>query len=175
MAVIGANVLMHAGLSADRLPRQSLYVDRGLVAAAIADRNHRYHGDRRESASPAEDRNARASDPVPDPAAYRSALAVSDLQLTSAEWTPMAGRISSFTMTLSNRSQAAAWLDFRFAATYTGTAGAVLASRELVIRQILQPGESRTWRDVADGWIPEGAKDATITMVGAEKVIPKRK
>ncbi len=174
MVVIGANVLMHAGLAVDRLPRQSLYVDRGLVAAAISDRNDRYLGDRRDSANASHGRDPRLSDPVQDVEAYRSAVAVSDLQLTSVRWTPVADRFSSFTMTLSNRSHAAAWLDFRFATTYLDAAGVRLDSREIVIKQILQPGESRTWTDVADGWIPPGTAGASLVITAAEKVIPAK-
>lgn len=174
MIVIGANVLMHAALAVDRLPRQSLYVDRGLVIAAITDRNERYLGDRRDSANAAQSRDPRPSDPVRDADAYRSAAASSDLQLTSVRWTPVADRISSFTMSLSNRGRAAAWLDFRFATTYTDAAGVKLDSRELVIKQILQPGESRTWTNIADGWIPPGTKDAQVAVIGAEKAIPRR-
>jgi hypothetical protein len=113
-------------------------------------------------------------DPVPDPDAYRSAVATSDLQLTSARWTPVAGRISRFTVTLANRSRAAAWLDVRFATTYLDSAGATLASRELVVQEILQPGEWRTWTDLADRFIPAGAREGRIAVVGAEKVIPRR-
>ena len=41
-----------------------------------------------------------------------------------------------------------------------------------MIKQILQPGETRTWRDVADDRVPSGAVTAPITVTGAEKCIP---
>ena len=174
MVVIGANMVLHAGLAIDRLERQSLYVDRSLVSAAIADRNDRYLGDRRETARGQQDREPRPADQVSDAEAYRSATAAGDLQITRAQWTPVADRISSFEVAVLNRSLAAAWLDIRFATTYTNEAGATVDSREVVIKQILQPGESRTWTRVADGWIPEGARAASISIVAAEKVIPRR-
>jgi hypothetical protein len=172
MAVIAANMVLHAGLAIDRLGRQSLYVDRNLVSAAIADRNDRYLGDRRDTARGQQNREPRSYDAVTDIEAYRAATASVDLQLTAARWTPVASRISAFEITVANRSRAAAWLDIRLAATYTDAAGAVVESRELVIKQILQPGESRMWKDIADGWVPDEATSATIRIVGAEKVIP---
>ena len=172
--VIAANMVLHAGLAIDRLHRQSLNVDRNLVAAAITDRNDRYLGDRRETAQGQSGREPRPSDPVTDVEAYRSATATGDLQITTAQWTPVADRISSFEITIRNGSRVAAWLDIRLAVTYTDPAGATLETREVVIKQILQRGESRTWTGVADGWIPPGASAATMAIVGAEKAIPSR-
>jgi hypothetical protein len=172
--VITANMLLHAGVAVDRLDRQSLYVDRRVVAAAIADRNDRYLGDRRDTAHAQLNREPRPADPVTDIEAYRSATAIGDLHLTAAKWTPVADRISSFELTILNRSRAAAWLDIRLAVSYTDSAGAALQSRELVIKQILQPGESRTWMNVADGWIPNGTAAASLVVTAAEKVIPRR-
>jgi hypothetical protein len=61
-----------------------------------------------------------------------------------------------------------------FGPKYLDSSGATLATREVVVKQILQPGESRTWSDVADGLIPAGTGEGTIEIVGAEKVIPRR-
>lgn len=174
IVVIGAHVLMCIALAIDRLPRQSLYANRDLVTAAIADRDDRYLGDRRHSAvirqikdlenRPVEDSNE---------ASY-TAIATNDLQVTAARWTPVAGRFSAFDVTVMNRSIGAAWLDLRLTATYKDAAGATVAAREVAIKQILQPGESRHWTDVADGWIPDGATDATIEITSAEKAVPRR-
>jgi hypothetical protein len=172
--VIVANMVLHAGLGIDRLHRQSLYVDRSLVAAAIADRNDRYLGDRRDTAHGQSGREPRSADPVTDIEAYQSATATGDLQITAARWTPRVNRISSFELTILNRSRAAAWLDIRLAATYADPAGTVLETREVVIKQILQPGESRAWSGLAEGLIPNGADSASIAIAGAEKVIPRR-
>lgn len=174
VVVIVANIVLHAGLAIDRLHRQSLYVDRSLVAAAIADRNDRYLGDRRATAHGQANRDPRPSDPVTDVEAYRAATATDDLQITASGWTPLADRISSFEITVLNRSRAAAWLDIRLSATYTDSAGVTLDTREVVIKQILEPGQSRQWTGVADGWIPEGSAAASLSITGAEKAIPAR-
>ena len=175
MAAVVANMVLHAGLAIDRVHRQSLYVDRSLVVAAIADRNDRYLGDRRDTANGQTGREPRPADRVTDIEAYRSATATGDLQITAAQWTPRVNRLSSFELTILNHGRVAAWLDIRLAVTYADAAGARLETREVVIKQILQPGESRTWTAVADGWTPEGARSASVAIVAAEKVIPARR
>ena len=171
--VIVAGVGLHAVLAIDRVPRQSLYVDRPLVAAAIDDANDRYLGDRRDSLEARQDRRPRPVDHVADEAAFLGARAIDDLQLVNSSWTPVAGRFSSFTLTVTNRSRVAAWVDLRYATAYLGAGGQLLAARDGVIKQILQPGETRTWRDMADDSVPPGATAATITIVDAERVIPR--
>jgi hypothetical protein len=79
---------------------------------------------------------------VTDIEAYRSATATGDLQITAAQWTPRVNRLSSFELTILNHGRVAAWLDIRLAVTYADAAGARLETREVVIKQILQP-ESR--------------------------------
>jgi len=95
-----------------------------------------------------------------------------DLARSVELWTPVAGRFSSFSATITNTSRVAAWLDIRFASAYTGQYGQLLTVRDGVIKQILQPGETRTWHGIADGGIPPGATAATITVIGAERAIP---
>ena len=154
------------------LRRQSLYVDRALVADAIARSNDRYLGDRRDTQLAPQDHSPRPVDALGDAAAYMAAQPLEDLQVVSAGWTPVAGRSPTFALTVTNRSRAAAWLDIRYATAYTGGDGRLLAAREGVIKQILQPGETRAWRDIADDRVPPGAVTATIVVTGAEKCIP---
>lgn len=174
-AVLASGVVMHAGLAIDRWPRQSLHVDRALVTAAIDQRNDRYLGDRRDTVAEPQDHRPRSSDGVEDEAAYLVARPADDLHVIDATWTPAAGRISSFALTVTNRSRVAAWLDIRYGTAYTGASGQLLAAREGVIKQILQPGETRAWRDIADDRVPPGATAATIVVTSAEKCIPSRR
>ncbi len=171
--VLACGVITHAGLALDRWPRQSLYVDRPLVAAAIADRNDRYLGDRRDTLDALEDHRPRALDPVEDPDAYLAAQPIADLRIARADWTPVAGLVSKFSVAITNRGRLAAWLDIRYLSSYTGADGRVITTREGVIKQILQPGETREWRDIADGDVPDGATAATLTITGAERAIPR--
>jgi hypothetical protein len=170
--VIASAVIMHAGLAVDRWSRQSLYVDRALVAAAIDRPNDRFLGDRRDTLIETQDRRPRPVDRVQDVDAFLAARPTDDLQIVSAAWTPVAGRFSSFAVTVTNRSRVAAWLDIRYATAYTNAANQLLTARQGVVKQILQPGETRTWRDIADDLVPPGATAATITVIGAERCVP---
>ena len=173
--VLACNVVLHVGLGWDRLPRLSLYVDRSLVTAAIADRNDRYLGDRRDTNLHFVDRNPRPFDRLPDDDAFRLARETEDLQVAAATWTPWRNRFSSFAITVRNRGRAAAWLDLRFRATYSDASGGAVDARDLIVKAILQPGEARTWTEVDNGRVPDRATAASLTLVGAEKAIPARR
>jgi len=171
-----SGVVMHAGLAIDRAPRRSLYLDRPLVQAAISSRNDRLLGDRRDSLLETQDHRARPLDPVADAAAYDRAAARSDLVLVGADWTPAVfGRVSRFRVSLRNASATAAYLDLRYTARYRDRAGSTLATRQGVIKEILQPGATRTWDDLTDGMVPAGATGATLSLDGAEKCVPARR
>lgn len=172
VVVVACGVVTHAGLALDRWPRQSLYTDRPLVTAAIAHRNDRYLGDRRDTIDAAEDHRPRPGDGVADPEAWLAARATADLRIVSSSWAPVAGRVSRFSITVENRSREVAWLDLRYAATFTDASARVVAVRDGVIKQLLQPGATRQWLDVADGDVPDGATAATIALTGAERAIP---
>ncbi len=172
--VLMSGVLMHAGLAIDRAPRQSLYLDRPLVRAAISSRNDRFLGERRDSLLETQDRRARPIDPVEDAAAYDRASAGADLVLVSADWSPAVfGRVSRFSVSIRNSSATAAYLDIRYTMRYRDASGTEVATRQGVIKEILQPGASRHWRDLTNGLVPDGAVTASASLDGAEKVVPK--
>ena len=160
-AAIVSSVVVHAGLAIHRWPRLSLYANRSLVAAAIADRNDRYLGNRRGSPMETADGDRRA-DPVVD------------LEVVSSEWIPIVGRFSSFNVTIANRGASAAWLDIRYRTSYADAQGQVITVRDGVIKQILQPRETRTFDRLADDRVPPGAHSMTVTVLGAEPVVPVR-
>jgi len=172
--VLVCGVIMHAGLALDRRPRVSLYRDRPLAAAAISDRNDRYLGDRRDTLDALEDHRPRPGDGVGDADAYMAAQATEDLRILESRWSPVAGLASRFSVTIANRGRAAAWLDIRYTTTFTGADGRVVATHEGVIKEIVQPGETREWPDIADGDFPQGATAAKFAITGAERVIPRR-
>jgi hypothetical protein len=174
-ATLVAGVVMHAGMFADRLPRRSLYVDRPLVQAAISVRNDRFLGDRRDSLQHAHDPRPRAVDHVPEVDVYLQAVATTDLEVTGVTWSPaFGGRVSRLIVSVRNRGRAAAWLDIRYVTEYRDAGGQVVGAREGIVKEILQPGRSRTWDDLTDGLAPPGAATATVRIVGAEKCIPAR-
>ncbi len=171
-----SGVVMHAGLAIDRAPRRSLYLDRPLVQAAISSRNDRFLGERRDSLLETRDRRARPIDPVADAAAYDRASAGDDLVLASVDWAPaVMGRVSRFRVEIRNASATAAYVDIRYATRYRDASGTEVAARQDVIKEILQPGATRTWGDLTGGMVPTGAVSATLSLDGAEKCIPARR
>jgi hypothetical protein len=89
------------------------------------------------------------------------------------EWRPLrVAEISRFNLSIRNRSDAAAYLDLRYTTRYLNATRDQIAMREGVIKEIVQPGEERSWRDLTDGTIPDGAASAEIRLVTAEKAIP---
>ena len=171
-----SSAVMHTGLAIDRLPRHSLYVDRDLVAAAIQDRNDRYLGERRDTGVGPHDHTLRPVDHVSDSATFVSAQPARDLEVVHNEWNRVLGnRFSAVSPTIRNRSGTTAWTNVRYTTSYFGAGGTLLAERQGTLNEILQPGESRTWRDVADGRVPAGAERVTVTVTGAEKLVPRRR
>ena len=151
-AAIVAAVVLHFGLAIDRWSRLSLYADRDLMAAAITERNYRFLGERLGAGEVV------MSVPMPD------------LDVVRADWKPALNRFSSFDITIANRSTSTAYVDLRIASSYLSAEGQLLTVRNGVIKRILQPGETRTFEDVADGGLPPGAAKATVMVIGAEKV-----
>lgn len=151
--VIAASIALHLGLAFDRLQRLSLYADRDLVARAIAVKEAGLLGEPRQGAI--------TSSP-------------SDLEVVDMKWLPVVGRISRFDLSIRNQGEDAAWLDVRLAANYLDASGTQIATRDLVIKQIIQPGQTRRFTDLADDFVPDGAATATLKIISAERVIPRR-
>jgi hypothetical protein len=173
--VLVCGVLVHAALAIDRRPRQSLYLDRPLVQAAISARNDRFLGDRRDSAHGMTDRNPRPVDPMADVDAYVQSDPVQDLEVTDTGWSRvLGGRFTRVSISIRNESRAAAYLDIRFVRQFLAQDDEVLAEREGVIKEILQPGTIREWRDLADVAAPPGTERVRIVIMAAEKCIPAR-
>jgi hypothetical protein len=63
-------------------------------------------------------------------------------------------------------------VEIRYETTYRDREGEVVATREDAIREILQPGTSRSWRDLTDGMTPPGAVSASLRVVGGQVAVP---
>jgi len=170
--VLVCGVVVHTGLAWDRWSRDSLYANRPVAAAAIDQRNDRLLGDRRERMMEKEEYRPRPQDGVADPDAFLSARADRDLQIRSVTWHRGLLRSSLFDVTISNRSDTTAWLDTEYETTYADAQGQILATRRGVLKQILEPGDTRTWTDHADDFVPEGTVTATFAITGAQRTIP---
>lgn len=172
--VLVCGVLMHVGLAIDRWPRESLYANRAVAAAAIDQKNDRLIGDRRARMMEQDDYRPRPQDGVADPDAFLAAQPERDLQLSAVTWRRGMFDISVFDLTIVNRSTITAWLDARYETTYFGAQGQILATRVGALKQILEPGDTRTWTNHTDDFVPDGTVTAKFAITGAEKVIPAR-
>jgi hypothetical protein len=173
--VIASGIVVHLGLALDRWPRLSLYADRPLVAAAIAQHNDRFLGDRRDTAKELVDHRPRPIDGVADTDAYLTERPEDALQVVEPQWTREVGGVSRFRLTIANRGRAAAWVDIRYQTTYFGADGQSVGNHEGVIKRIVQPGGTLAGLDISDDYAPAGAIRARLIVTGAERVIPVRR
>jgi len=174
VAVIASSIVVHAGLAIDRWSGASLYADRAVVAAAIAARNDRFLGDRRDTVMEQVDHRPRPIDGVADPDAYLAENPEEMLEVVRANWTSVTGGLSRFEVTITNRGRAAAWLDVRYRTKYTDATGREITSREGVIKRIIQPGATLADLEIADDFAPDGATSAFFRIATAERCIPER-
>jgi hypothetical protein len=173
-AVLAVGVIFHAGQAAGRVRSRSLYVNRPLVQLAVSTPDDRLLGNRRPDAgvpwradgSP-EARRARDQ--------FLAAQPQFDLEIVDAAWSrTVLGRVSSFRLSLRNVGDAAAYLDLQLATSYVDQSGAIVRTGTVVLKQILQPGELRTWDQVVDGLAAPGAVDGRLRVLTAEKCVPAR-
>ncbi len=172
--VLVCGVVMHAGLAIDRWSTSSLYAHRDVVAAAIGAPNDRLLGDRRDTRIETRDHRPRLVDHVADADGFLTAKPENDLQILTSTWRRALFDVSVFSVTVAHHGRTAAWIDIRYETIYTGADGQVVATRQGVLKQILEPGETRSWDQIADDFVPAGTADATLKITGAEKAIPVR-
>ena len=168
-AAIVANALLHVGLAVARGPERSLYRRRWLVQQAIGDREDRLLGERRRSPLlPAE---PPASPRPVHEAALGEANPRADLKVLETRWTRAGfGLVSCFEARMRNRNRGLAYVDLQYLSRYSATDGAPLGSGRGVVKDILQPGESRAYR-FADGLVRPGAEMGALEIVAAEPVL----
>jgi hypothetical protein len=168
-ALLAVALVFHAGFAVAKAPTRSLYRDRALVQAALDTRQYRLLGERRQAAGMAD---PWLDEPKPS-VAFWHAEPRRDLRVTRCRWSrSVAGRVSVFTVTLENRSRAAAYGDFEYATRYFDPEGATFRYGRGVIRDILQPRQTRTWNTVVDGMADPRTAAADLVVFGAQKYLP---
>jgi hypothetical protein len=162
--LLGANVLVHLGLAVERAGERSLYADRRLIAAAIAQRQDRLLGRRRPMA-PA----ATAIEP-PDP--LLSGFAQRDVEVVRARWRQVVGgRVSVWHVRLQHKGRDAAYVDLRYVTRYWDAADRPCGSETGLLKRILEPGDMRTF-EIVDGMVHPGAARGTFEITGGEPMPP---
>jgi hypothetical protein len=173
-AILLIGVVFHVGQAAGRARERSLYVNRPLVQLAVSTPDDRLLGNRRTDLRP-----PWRLDSSPGLGRARDAFLMtqpqSDIEIVEVSWSrTVFGRVSSFRLSLRNGGSAAAYLDLQLATSYIDGSGATIRTGTVVIKQIVQPGERRTWDQVVDGFAAPGAVQGRLRVLTAEKCVPAR-
>ena len=158
-AVLVVNIAFHAGLAWIQGPGQSLYSNRDVVAAAISERQPEIFGHRRPYAN---DAGPRA---ISDPSRPHG---INDLRVVESTLRIATGGVAIWTVELINTNERVAFRSLIYRATYTGDA---VQRREDVIKDVLQPGETKRF-EIVDTIVTAPFQDATFEIVGAEGLLP---
>ncbi len=138
-------------------------MNRQLVAEAILLKQPEIFGHRRAYAvdpGPAELRDpSRPFDPVHEVEVLDPVLAIGF------------GRTANWKITIRNANPRVAYRDILYFATYQDADGRTIERRHEFIRQVFEPGETRTI-ELNDGFAPRAFDHATLTVAAAEALLP---
>ena len=157
--VFAVNIAFHAGLAWIQGPQQSLYTNREVITAAISEKQPEIFGHRRPYAN---DAGPRA---VSDPTRPHD---LGDLKVVGGTHRIAAGGVAIWTVTVVNTNAHVAFRSLIYRATYTGS---TVQRREDVIKDVLQPGETKQF-EIVDTIISAPFEDATFEIVAAEALLP---
>jgi hypothetical protein len=161
--VMAINVAFHVGQALIQRPEISLYRNRGVVAAAIANKQPEMFGHRRQFAIDA------------GPAALREPSrpwdALKDVQLSDVSLTVGPRRVALWRVTLHNGNPKVAYRDVLYQALYEDGSGHLVEERHDYIKQIFQPGTTTTL-EVNDGFVNHPFESATLHVLAAEALLP---
>jgi hypothetical protein len=161
--VLALNVVFHAGLAWAQGPELSLYKHRAIVAAAIRLKQPQMFAHRRDFArdgGPAAlDARARPYDPR------------QDIEVVAATYRPGPRRSLHWTLTIRNRSQAVAYRDPLYFTTYLDERDNVVEKRHERVKEIFEPGVTRTI-ELNDGFAGPPFAKAHLQIVAAEALLP---
>lgn len=161
-AVMAANIALHTGLAVVQAPHHSLYTNRQVVAAAIRDKEPEMFGHRRPYANDA------GPSAVTDPTRPHD---VRDLQIVERAVRIERGGAAVWTVTVTNTNRRVAFRSLIYHATYADGSGAVVQQRDDVIRDVLQPGETKRF-EVVDTIVRAPFQEATFNIAAAEALLP---
>jgi hypothetical protein len=160
--VLGVNIAFHAALAGIQGPEQSLYTNRDVVAAAIREKQPEIFGHRRPYAI---DAGPRA---ISDPSRPHD---VRDLKIVESTVRIATGGVAVWTVTVTNVNPRVAFRSLIYRATYADGDGGVVQRREDVIKDVLQPEETKRF-EVVDTIVDAPFQDATFEIAAAEALLP---
>ena len=161
--VLILNVAFHAGLAVAQAPEVSLYKNRAPVAAAVRLNQPEMYAHRRDFAiggGPAIlSDTSRAYDPT------------RDLEIVNAAHRDGPSRSIHWTITLRNRSASVAFRDPLYVTTYVNERGETVDERHEFIKDIFEPGDTRTI-EINDGFAGPAFSTAGMRIIAAEALLP---
>jgi hypothetical protein len=161
--VLAINVCFHAGLAWAQAPELSLYKNRAIVAAAIRLKEPEMFAHRRDFAidgGPAAlDDPARPYDPR------------QDIEVVTAACRPGPGRSLHWTITIRNRNRLVAYRDPLYSTTYFDQGNGIVEQRHERLKDIFEPGVTRTI-ELNDGFAGPPFAKASLQIVTAEALVP---
>ena len=161
--VLILNVAVHAGLAWTQGPELSLYKNREVVATALRLRQPEMFAHRRDFAIDGGPTTlsdpSRVYDPTRDFQVLEAAHRIGPRQ--SLHWT----------ITVHNNNPAVAFRDPLYIASYLDDRGALVEERHERIKDIFEPGVTRTI-ELNDGWAGPPFATVTLKIAAAEALLP---
>ena len=161
--VLALNVCFHAGLAWAQAPELSLYKNRAPVAAAVRLKQPEMFAHRRgfaiDGGPSALDRSERPYD------AHR------DIEVVRSSYRAGPAHSLHWTITVRNRSRIVAFRDLLYITTYVDGRNQVVDERHERLKDIFEPGASRTI-DLNDGFADQPFANARLQIVAAEALVP---
>jgi hypothetical protein len=161
--VLTLNIAVHAGLALTQGPELSLYKNRDVVATAVRLKSPEMFAHRRDFA--VDGGPIALSDPA------RPYNPARDFQVLAQSFRIGPQRSLHWTITVRNASAVVAFRDPLYISRYLDDRGALVEERHERIKDIFEPGETRTL-DLSDGWAGPPFATATLKIVAAEALLP---
>jgi hypothetical protein len=161
--VLALSVAFHAGLAWAQAPEVSLYRNREVVATAVRLKEPEMFAHRRDFA--VDGGPMTLSDPS------RPYDPTRDFQVLTSAYREGPGRSLHWTITVQNRSTVVAFRDPLYVATYLDDRDVIVDQRHERLKDIFQPGDTRTI-ELNDGFAGPPFTKARIQIVAAEALLP---
>jgi hypothetical protein len=160
--LLACTIVFHAALAITQGPEQSLYANRAVVAAAIREKEPEIFGHRRPYAFAAGPR-ALADSSRP--------YSMEDLKVVEHTVRRATGDVALWSVRVTNTNPRVAFRSLIYAAIYANGEGDVIQRHEDVVKAVLQPGETKTFR-IPDTIVREPFQNAVFEILAAEALLP---
>jgi hypothetical protein len=157
------SIAFHAGLAWAQAPEVSLYKNRAVVATAVRLKSPEMFAHRRDFAV--------GGGPLSlsDPA--RPYDPTRDFQILASAYRPGPQGSLHWTITVHNRSAVVAYRDPLYISTYLDDRGVIVDQRHERLKDIFEPGETRTI-ELNDGFAGPAFTKARLEIAAAEALLP---